>query len=88
MGAVFFVFFRKVIAGQQVNAVFAQLGVQAAPGVLLAIQKVAGVFVDQDKLFGRGQTIGGGGGIPRMGQFAQARDADCVELVKVGGRDR
>ena len=74
--------------GDDGHAFFGHQPAQLRQHALLFGHQVAGVLVDQHQLFGRGQPVGGGGGVARMGQFAQAGDADGIEFVQVRRRDR
>ncbi len=82
------IFLGQLAAHANLDAVLGQLAGQLRKDHLLMRHQAAGVLVDQGKLFGGAQAIERGRGIAGAGQFAQARDADSVELVKVRGRDR
>ena len=61
------------------------LGHEVNQHTLLGHHQVAGVFVDQHQLLTGAQPIGGGGGIARLGQFAQPRDPHGIEFIQIGG---
>ena len=82
------VFFGELVAGEEGDARGFEVGLELAPGDELLGHEAAGVLVDEDELFGGGQAIDGGGGVARVGEFAEAGDADGVEFVEVGGGDR
>ncbi|OIQ76901.1 hypothetical protein GALL_414080 [mine drainage metagenome] len=75
-------------AGQQGDTCAFHLFLQFVPDQLLCLQQAAGVVINLGKLILGRQAVGGQKAVARPGQFAQARDADGVEFVKVGGRDR
>ena len=73
---------------QQGNPLCLHLAFQAVEGGLLGLHQAAGIGVDQQKLFRRGQPVFRQRHIPGPRQFTQPGDADGVEFVQVGGRDR
>ena len=62
-------------------------GAQVIPCCLLRPHEIARILVDQHQLLGRGQPVGGGGVVSRLGQFAQAGNPHGIKFVQVGCRD-
>jgi len=58
------------------------------PDPLLLGHQPAGALVDRRQLLDRGQPVLALGRHPGIGETLQAGDADHVELVEIGGRDR
>ena len=84
----FLIPFRQLGAGQKGDARAFQFPLQLVPDGLLHLHQAARVGVDALELFGGRQTVIGTDGGPLARQLAQARDADGVEFIEVGGRDR
>jgi hypothetical protein len=79
---------RQLAALEDRDALGLHLFPQAVEGGLLRLHQAARVGVDKLQLLGRAAAILGQGGVAVPDQRAQAGDADGVELVKVGGRNR
>jgi hypothetical protein len=82
------VFLGEVLAREEADPFGLHLRLELAPCDELLGHQPAGVVVDQDELFGRGQAVDRGGRVAGMGEFAEARHADGVELVEVRRADR
>jgi hypothetical protein len=77
----------ELLAGHHADALGAQLGMQGGPDALLLRDQAARGFIDLGELLGRCQAIGAAGGEPGAHHAHQARDADHVEFIEVGGGD-
>ena len=78
----------KAVTVQKQDAGCRHFLFQRLPDLLLTLLQGAGIFVDQYKLFGRGQPVCGGRGVACVRQFAQSGDAHGVEFIQVCGRNR